>query len=768
MVIGVPLFVVHGATMNARYTHSWSASAALALGIALLVGCGGSPELKAKKFLRSGDEYFTKKDYSRALLQYQNASKLTPKDAEPHYRIGLAYLERGEAQNALREFQRALTADPKHRGAQLKIAEFLAISPDKNLVSEAVSRVAEAFGESPDDPEALDVLAVAKWNLGRREDAAEHLAEALKKFPTHLQSSVTLARLKLSSGDPAAAEEVLKKATADAPHSAAAALALGELYLLVAKPLEAEPVFKRALQIDGNNATALKALGMIQIATKRLDEADSTYRRLAALPGPENKRAHAVFLYQLGKRDDGIAELESLYKSDPKNRELRNPLVAAYIATNRTAAAEAVIATALKQNPKDADALVQRAELHLRSRRPDDAINDLNAAARFVPDSAVAHVLLARAYSAKGLSNNEVQELQRALELNPGLISARLSLERRFLVTNHGKAALSVIDAAPNRQKNTPIWASARIWALLGAGYLEDARKAIDQRLQQGRPSDALYQSAVLRFARQDYAGARRDLDELLQRGLVEPNVLAVMMRCYAAQKQLPQGVTRLKEIVAAHPSAPRHNLLGEWYYRAQRTDDARAEFQLALQADPQLTAAKLFLAEIDIAAGRTAEAREALKGAMGAGGTQTDNLGALLLYARALEGSPAEQIAAYRKVLELDDSNVMALNNLAYTLAVERPDEALQLAQKAAELAPDDPHVQDTLALAHYRKGQYSAALQYLKRAVGRPTATPQQQFHLGMAYIKAGETTRGQQLVNDALRKNAALANTEQEWIN
>jgi Tfp pilus assembly protein PilF len=121
--------------------------------------------------------------------------------------------------------------------------------------------------------------------------------------------------------------------------------------------------------------------------------------------------------------------------------------------------------------------------------------------------------------------------------------------------------------------------------------------------------------------------------------------------------------------------------------------------------------------------------------------------------------------VASYRSVLNIDPSNLIALNNLSYALARENPDEALTLAQHAAEIAPDSPTVQDTLGWIYYRKGLYSMAVRYLETAVNKD-ATPQRQFHLGVSYLKAGNQAAGQKIVREALQKDPNLVKTEQGW--
>jgi predicted Zn-dependent protease len=90
-------------------------------------------------------------------------------------------------------------------------------------------------------------------------------------------------------------------------------------------------------------------------------------------------------------------------------------------------------------------------------------------------------------------------------------------------------------------------------------------------------------------------------------------------------------------------------------------------------------------------------------------------------------------------------------------------------MASQAAELAPEDPAVQDTLAWIFYKKGLYLQAEKYLKAALQKtPAKEPvaQYQYHLGKSYLKSGETAEGQRLLASALKQNPELAKTETGW--
>ncbi|QYU66214.1 tetratricopeptide repeat protein [Leptolyngbya sp. 15MV] len=72
---------------------------------------------------------------------------------------------------------------------------------------------------------------------------------------------------------------------------------------------------------------------------------------------------------------------------------------------------------------------------------------------------------------------------------------------------------------------------------------------------------------------------------------------------------------------------------------------------------------------------------------------------------------------------LALAPTDAAFKNNAAYVLLVEqkKPQDALPLAQQAAELAPGDPNVLDTLAAVQWTLGQRDDALRTLSRAVRR-----------------------------------------------
>src|ERR1035438_557770 len=93
--------------------------------ILALTGCSQSPQAREAKYLEKGRKEFQKKNYAVAVLHFKNAMEAQPRDAEPYYQLGLAYLGSNDFNTAASYFRKASELNPKHTGAQLKLAELM-------------------------------------------------------------------------------------------------------------------------------------------------------------------------------------------------------------------------------------------------------------------------------------------------------------------------------------------------------------------------------------------------------------------------------------------------------------------------------------------------------------------------------------------------------------------------------------------------------------------------------------------------------------------
>jgi len=733
----------------------------LIVGVMVLVlsGCSQSPQAKEARYLEKGKKEFQQKNYAVAILHFKNAAQAQPKDAEPYYQLGLAYLASNDFNTAAAYFRRAAELNPKHTGAQLKLAELMSTSRDKQVLEQAQKRTEDVLTLLPDDIEALNVLAITELRLGKPESAEAHLEQALRKSPSDLRSSVALAQTRLARKDVKGAEEALKQAAAQSPKSPMPRVHLGGFYLALGRTAEAEQQFRQALTIDPKHGPALLALGAMQVRAGQTDQAEQTYRQVAALPDKQYKPIHALFLYQSGKRDQAVAEFEKLAAADPADRDLRTSLVRAYLSVNRVGDAEKALTKALKKNGLDVDALLQRSRIYLSTGKPTEAQTDLNQILHFRSNSAEAHYLLAKVGLVRQDTAIQKQELGQALQYDPKFLDARIDLAKLLLVNRGAESALKLLDETPQDQRRTVAVVTQRNWTLLVLGQGAEARKGIDQVLAVSKNPEALLQDAILKLGEKNYVGARASAEASLSLKPDDARPLSVLVQSYAAQNQLAIGLQKAREHGLRQPaSASVQQYLGQLLLGNGDRAGARKAFEAANAARPDVVTSALALAEMDITDGKRDEARKRLSAVISSHpGSIPGHI--LLAQLEMTEGKTAAAIEQYRKVVALDDRNAMGLNGLAYLLAENnQPDDALKYAQLAKEVAPDDPAIADTLGWTYFRKGLYSMAVTYLDSAVAKQ-GTAVRQYHLAMACMKAGDPKRGRQVFDAAMKMDPNL---------
>jgi Flp pilus assembly protein TadD len=88
---------------------------------------------------------------------------------------------------------------------------------------------------------------------------------------------------------------------------------------------------------------------------------------------------------------------------------------------------------------------------------------------------------------------------------------------------------------------------------------------------------------------------------------------------------------------------------------------------------------------------------------------------------------------------------------------------DALELAQKAKAQQPDDPAVNDALGWVYYKQGLYNSAVSVLEGAVTKNPQAAKFQFHLGMAYLAAGQPAQARATLQTASGTRSAA----KDWL-
>jgi tetratricopeptide (TPR) repeat protein len=100
-----------------------------------------------------------------------------------------------------------------------------------------------------------------------------------------------------------------------------------------------------------------------------------------------------------------------------------------------------------------------------------------------------------------------------------------------------------------------------------------------------------------------------------------------------------------------------------------------------------------------------------------------------------------AQAESHYQALAALRPDSVLALNNIAWLRAMQSKPGAVGYAEKALALAPSNPSVMDTLALALAADNQIAKAMDVQKQALALQPENPGLRLNLARLYVKAGD---------------------------
>jgi Tfp pilus assembly protein PilF len=129
-------------------------------------------------------------------------------------------------------------------------------------------------------------------------------------------------------------------------------------------------------------------------------------------------------------------------------------------------------------------------------------------------------------------------------------------------------------------------------------------------------------------------------------------------------------------------------------------------------------------------------------------------------LYEQAGEYDKA--IERYQLMLQMNPGNPIALNNLAYALAVRKnsPQEALPMAEKAYSASQGNASIADTLGWIHHLLGDDQKAKSLLEEALKGGQANADMHFHAAVIHAALGEDLGAAASLEQALQLDPTLA--------
>jgi tetratricopeptide (TPR) repeat protein len=629
----------------------------------------------------------------------------------------------GAPEAAIAAYRAALDHDEIQPAAVRRLVQLLYERKDYAGADAAIRALAAAgIAEGP-----LRRLA-AEVSLGTGDtEAARHAADAARRLvpadSKDWRDQVWLGQMLMAAGETDEALAALRQAVATAPDVPAARLALVEGLLRAGKPAEAATALDEAAKaLPADRGTALLARGYELLG--RPERAGALYEQAVARRGDaETLRDAARYFLTHSRLDRAAAVLRQFIDPAAKAGEAdlawarRN--LAFILATTGGPADEALrlIEANLARNPGSADDLTIKADV-LAARPPAGpegraAVAAAIAAAEKAGPLPAAHrYFLAQRLEAAGDWPAATRQLRVLAEEQPDQPAYRVALVQALIRHRQPDEAAEALKPLETAQADTLGLAMLQAQVLRARGRAAEA-VAVLRKQAQDHPDRTTAVAAAL-----EGFGASDDAEALLRRRVAE------------------KAGTPADRLALA-------GLLG----RQGRTDEALDQCDAVRKAGKPGDAQAALLTAVAVINGsqasgdatrRVAAWIDELEGRPGARSGALRNLRATLL---GMEGRLDEAETLYRQSLAEDPRDVMALNNLAWLLAVAggRADEALELIERAIKAAGPDPSLLDTKAVVHLALNQPEAAVADLQTALAAKPR-PLLYFHLARAHRAAG----------------------------
>ncbi len=679
-------------------------------------------------------------------------------------------LEHERIEDAITEWT-ALPAEIRDGGDYaLKLGHLYALNNQLDDAEESFRRAAEVL----DDPApALEGLARIFMTRQRYEEALTQANAALAAGgdpSTRLRLLQIVAAVNVARGQHEYALDALARVREAAGADATLLIQAGDSFMALDDPDRTLEAYQSAVAADPDSMTAVKRLVAAHERAGRFSDAERIADDLLARrPGDFDAMVMKgrVLMGQQRYREAATILDRSISDSDVPARELaaaRFLLAQAHYHSGLLPAAETQLRRTLAQMGDFTPARLMLAEVLLRGGSFEQAAAAASAVVNADPENPRAWAIKADAAKLAGDVEASIGDYHRALDLerNAGTLLALIDAYERLGRAGEAERLLEEY-VREDPTDATTAWMLGRIW--VARDRIDEAEAVLKQALETNRAderlrglladiyrrSDRLDEAIALMkeslaerpspetfralAALESIAGDDEAAEATFRAGIAEfPDFLQGyidLANLVSSQDDFSRGVDVLQSGLESNPDNEAfYEAMASFYIRLTRNSDAERFITDTLDRRPHFAALACMLGDLRYVSGRRDEA--------------------LTAYEHALRYASG-------------DVRARAANAVAWVLTEKGQNltRAVELADEASVLKPDDPDILDTLGWAYYKTRQYNRAVVTLARAVELSREPSSQMlYHLALAYRDAGMLASAQDTARRAIAADASLA--------
>lgn len=753
----------------------------LPLLLVVLSACSRDPKARAQRYVENGNKFFNKGKYADASIMYRRALKEDARFGEAWYRLALTDYKLYHYSDAFKALINTVELQPANNDAKSRLAELymLSASQDSNA-----DRKTKDLGSAKDlagkllqqDPNSFDghrILGELALFQKDAAGAATQLEAANAAKPLQPEVIVPYVQaLSATNRFPEAEKLAYQLIDKDKSYAAIYDILYTE-YIRLNRLDDAEQILKLKSSNNPKNTHYMLQLAAFYVADKKRDQADAVFKAMA--DEKEHPDGHLLagdfFFFRLRDFDRARAEYQAAISAFPKDKlPYEKRLVELDATAGDNANANQLLASILKDNPKDSDAIAMRASLMLSTGNRDQinaAVNDLQSLVTKTPDNYVLRYNLARALHAKNEDEQALLQLDAAIKLRPDFIKAREFEASLYLSRGDSPKALKAADDIIARDNGDIQGHLTRSSALLGVGERDQARKELDYILKSFPQNvDARYEVGYLDFVEKDYTAADEVFSKLHKEYPNDRRGLVGVTETMVAEKHIPEAIAAMQKAAAAQPDRRDLKLfLANLDVVGQKYDDAIQILTDLLKTDPKDAG---LLSRLGETYRRKGDFDAAIDKFRLASEAAPNSAQPLLAWAMILDDTGRSQQAEplYEQILKIQPDQPEALNNLAFIKAEKGVDleEALGMAQRALQKKPNSPDIADTLGWIYIRKNLSEDAVRLFQDLVTKQPNNPIYHYHYGMALQQKGDRASAKRELQKALADSPSKPQEQQ----
>ncbi len=368
---------------NCMLRRSITLLASFALSVVALAQSGQAPNphrQAALQFEREGK-------LAEATNEWSALQKAHPRDPEPYAHLGLIASRQGRYKDAVPFYRKALAIYPNVPGLRLDLGLALFKSAQlKESIPEFEILLKKTPANSPQAQRLNTLIGMAHYGIGEYAKAAPYLKAAATQDSQNLQLRLALA------------------------HS----------YLWARQFKEVLLVYHEILAINPNSAEADMLAGEALDEMKDSAGAIKMFRE-AARANPKEPNVHFGLGYLLWVEKnyaEAATEFQAELNNDPGHAASMAYLADSDMQLNKAEAAKPLLEHALQLEPDYPLAHLDLGIIYANAGRNEDALRELLAAEKLLPNDVNVHWRLGRLYRAMGKTTEAKAELQKASALN--------------------------------------------------------------------------------------------------------------------------------------------------------------------------------------------------------------------------------------------------------------------------------------------------------------------------------------------------------------